>query len=222
MHHKKSELNIDKKLVYIILAMILVILALLVLKSYFLRALPKTGPSATPTPSTIADVIYDCDDKKSIHAVFQPNQVILQLSDGRSMTVPQAVSASGARYANSDESFVFWNKGETAFIQEGQATTFSDCNQKASDLQPTKGDITIKGELVCLPHKNTTGPQTMECAYGLKAAGGEYYGLFDKDPQYKNISNTPMNTQVEVTGAIKLNTDNKYNTIGTIYVTSIK
>jgi hypothetical protein len=62
----------------------------------------------------------------------------------------------------------------------------------------------------------------MECAYGLKAAGGEYYGLSDKEAQYKNISGVPMNKQVEVTGSLKLNTDNKYDTIGTIYISSIK
>ena len=31
------------------------------------------------------------------------------------------MSGSGARYANKDESFVFWNKGNTAFITEGAA-----------------------------------------------------------------------------------------------------
>ena len=43
------------------------------------------------------------------------------------MTLPQAISASGARYANSDESFVFWNKGDTAFIQEGENYTYENC-----------------------------------------------------------------------------------------------
>ena len=35
----------------------------------------------------------------------------------------------GARYANADESFVFWNKGDTAFVTEGAADTmtFKDC-----------------------------------------------------------------------------------------------
>ena len=45
------------------------------------------------------------------------------------MTVPHAISASGARYAKPDESFVFWNKGDTAFITEGanSAETYSAC-----------------------------------------------------------------------------------------------
>jgi membrane-bound inhibitor of C-type lysozyme len=38
------------------------------------------------------------------------------------------LSGSGARYANSDETFVFWNKGDTAFITEGNGKeTYSGC-----------------------------------------------------------------------------------------------
>lgn len=219
---KQKKSSFDKRIVYMIVAMILIIIGLLIFKSYYIRHLPKTGPAVTPpTPSVIANVTYTCDDKKTIQAIYYPNQVVLTLSDGRNMTVPQAMSASGARYANQDESFVFWNKGDTAFIQEGQATTFSDCNEN-KELQPTKGDVTVKGELFCLPHKNKTGPQTMECAFGLKADGGVYYALSDKDPMYKNLSSVPMNKQVEITGSIKLNSDTKYDTIGTIFVTSIK
>lgn len=36
---------------------------------------------------------------------------------------------------------------------------------------------TLSGEKVCLPHKDTTGPQTLECAIGMKTDSGEYYAL---------------------------------------------
>ncbi len=36
---------------------------------------------------------------------------------------------------------------------------------------------TLTGEMVCLPHKDTTGPQTKECAIGMKTDVGEHYGL---------------------------------------------
>lgn len=36
---------------------------------------------------------------------------------------------------------------------------------------------TLKGEYTCLPHRDTSGPQTMECALGLKMAEGVYYAL---------------------------------------------
>ena len=48
----------------------------------------------------------------------------LQLSDGRSIALPQAMSGSGARYADAGDRTVFWNKGNTAFIEEGGKTTF--------------------------------------------------------------------------------------------------
>lgn len=75
---------------------------------------------------------FNCKAGKTIAATFSANSVKLRLSDGRSLTVPQALSGSGARYANTDESFVFWNKGDSAFITEGKANkeTFSGCVAK--------------------------------------------------------------------------------------------
>jgi membrane-bound inhibitor of C-type lysozyme len=55
--------------------------------------------------------------------------VELTLSDGRKLALPQAVSASGARYANADESVVFWNKGRTAFVEEAGKQTYTGCAQ---------------------------------------------------------------------------------------------
>jgi len=36
---------------------------------------------------------------------------------------------------------------------------------------------TIDGTYVCLPHKDTEGPQTLECAFGLRAEDGTHYAL---------------------------------------------
>jgi len=86
--------------------------------------------AATPAGAAekpVADVTFRCDDDKIIKAVFHADRVDLALSDGRSLTLPQAMSASGARYANADESIVFWNKGDTAFIIEGADETYSGC-----------------------------------------------------------------------------------------------
>jgi membrane-bound inhibitor of C-type lysozyme len=56
--------------------------------------------------------------------------VSLTLSDGRKLTLPQAMSGSGARYANAGESVVFWNKGNTSFIEEKGKTTYDGCSTK--------------------------------------------------------------------------------------------
>ncbi|MDD3386782.1 MAG: MliC family protein [Candidatus Pacebacteria bacterium] len=71
--------------------------------------------------------IFYCEENKFIIADFFDRKVELSLSDGRFISIPQTISASGVRYANSDETFVFWNKGNTAFIDEKGETTFKNC-----------------------------------------------------------------------------------------------
>jgi membrane-bound inhibitor of C-type lysozyme len=89
--------------------------------------LVTAGYALAETP--VATAVFKCDGGKTIDATFYASSVDLKLSDGRSMKVPQAMSASGARYANKDETFVFWNKGDTAFVTEGKdgKETFSGC-----------------------------------------------------------------------------------------------
>jgi membrane-bound inhibitor of C-type lysozyme len=92
------------------------------------------GVSALPVSAEtpVATATFKCEAGKTIEATFYASAVDLKLSDGRSLKLPQAMSASGARYANADESFVFWNKGNTAFITEGKdgKETFSGCVTK--------------------------------------------------------------------------------------------
>lgn len=96
------------------------------LAAFCLAAL-LTPPAFAETP--VAKAVFQCEDGKSIGAVFYDDSVDLKLSDGRMMQLPQAISGSGARYANDDESFVFWNKGDTAFVTEGpdNTMTFKTC-----------------------------------------------------------------------------------------------
>ena len=106
-----------------------------------LRSIIILAAVALPTGAQAADLITDvsfaCNLGKTIDAAFYPDKVDLKLSDGRTLTLPQAMSGSGARYANSDESIVFWNKGNTAFITEGadETPTFNGCIQ-VSDMAP--------------------------------------------------------------------------------------
>ena len=81
----------------------------------------------------IASVKYACADDKTIAAAYYADKVDVVLSDGREMTLPQTMSGSGIRYADADESFVFWSKGNTAFATEGDADepTYADCTEVA-------------------------------------------------------------------------------------------
>ena len=125
-----------------------------------------TGPSSGQT--LVATAHYVCDQGKTITASYYsgpaaptpaPGQPVstgasqggpptptgsasVQLSDGRSMTLQQTISADGTRYSNgnpqsasSSETFVFWSKGNTAMILEGsqQQQTFSGCISIAAD-----------------------------------------------------------------------------------------
>ncbi len=72
---------------------------------------------------------FVCADNKTIDAEFYKNFVHIEFGWQKTLYLPQTISASGARYANSDESVVFWNKGNTAFITEGNPNnvTYKDC-----------------------------------------------------------------------------------------------
>lgn len=86
------------------------------------------------SPASAGDVVhalFRCDAGRTLDAVFGNgalSSVSLMLSDGRSLVLPQVRSGSGARYANADESVVFWNKGHTAFIDENGRRTYRRCS----------------------------------------------------------------------------------------------
>jgi membrane-bound inhibitor of C-type lysozyme len=101
----------------------------------------------TETPSPAASpvaVLYNCSQGKTIQAAYeegtaqpapQPGEppkasgsVALTLSDGRAMTLARTLSADGTRYANADESFVFWSKGNGALVLEhNQEKSYIGC-----------------------------------------------------------------------------------------------
>lgn len=89
-------------------------------------AKPKVAPAAAQR----IKARFRCAGGRSIDATFvnaRSSSVQLAFSDGRRMTLPQTPSAGGARYADTTEAIVFWNKGRTAFVQERGQTTYADC-----------------------------------------------------------------------------------------------
>jgi len=111
-------------------SLIVIILAVIIVGGiWFLNKKSSVSPSL----SLITEVTYLCDNNKTIKAAFykgepkpvQPGEmpipsgmVKLALSDGRNFDLAQTISADGIRYANSDESFVFWSKGNGAMVLE--------------------------------------------------------------------------------------------------------
>lgn len=79
--------------------------------------------------------------------------------------------------------------------------------------------VKISGIIICLPHRNTNGPQTMECAFGLKADDGNNYGLSDSG--FKYLMGVGNGTRVEIKGKLIKKQDEKYNSSGTIEIESL-
>ena len=111
----------------------IIVVALLTLMVVYFSSHPATSqsPSTEKVSTNDKSVTFGCPKQGTfIKATFhlpEDKTVDISLSDGRTMTLPRAISASGARYANSDESLVFWNKGDTAFMMEGGVVTLQDC-----------------------------------------------------------------------------------------------
>lgn len=94
-----------------------------IVRALDLRAALFSGSSDAP-------VHYECARGKTITATFHTVSVDLTLSDDRSLTLTRTISASGARFANADGSFVFWAKGDGAFIDEHGVETYTGCTTK--------------------------------------------------------------------------------------------
>ncbi|WP_136658379.1 MliC family protein [Nitratireductor sp. XY-223] len=120
--------------------------------SNFLRPLALLGGFAVCHPAHSAGAVpqmpvatdsYRCDGGKTLTAAYfdgavkpparqgQPptpgGSVELTLGDGRTITLPQTLSGSGVRYANRDESVVFWSVGKGALLVESGAATYDHC-----------------------------------------------------------------------------------------------
>jgi len=71
-------------------------------------------------------VRYTCPDAGRIYVVFDNAQQTATIEMGNTTRyLKQGMSGSGARYVNSDESYVFWVKGKEATIN-GRETCVAD------------------------------------------------------------------------------------------------
>ena len=86
---------------------------------------------------------------------------------------------------------------------------------------PATGQISIDGTMVCLPHKDMSGPQTLECAIGLEDSQGRYFGLDETALGGPGQADIATGKQVHVEGTFTPRTDSPYQDIGVIKATSI-
>lgn len=87
---------------------------------------------------------------------------------------------------------------------------------------------TLTGTIICLPHKDTTGPQTMECAQGLRADDGFNYVLDLASLSEEERMSLQGDARIEVTGMLVpieiLSSDRwmKYDVKGVISADSLR
>lgn len=107
-----------KTLIYLSICLIAIIVAISIGGIIGKRNL-NTG---IKIPANVAT--YYCEEG-AIVADYSSTSVALSLSDGRQMILSHTISADGARYEMNGK--IFWNKGDNAFMTEGNKTTYSNC-----------------------------------------------------------------------------------------------
>lgn len=88
--------------------------------------LPAQYKADVPKPRKPYTVRYTCPEAGRVYVIFDNAQQTATLEIGNTTRyLKQGMSASGARYVNSDESYVFWIKGKEATIN-GRETCVAD------------------------------------------------------------------------------------------------
>ncbi len=75
--------------------------------------------------------------------------------------------------------------------------------------------VTVSGEIICLPHKDTSGPQTMECAFGLQDKNGNNYA-FIGNPNVIDWAQTGKKATIK--GKLLPPGESIYDIVGTIAI----
>lgn len=86
------------------------------------------------------------------------------------------------------------------------------------DKDQSAANQTFEGKVVCLPHRNTSGPHTLECAIGLQTDDGSYYQLQTDQSDGQLGTNAGSDKRFRVTGALDETPSEKYQSVGTISV----
>lgn len=134
----------NKKIVFSAITLLIIII--------FFYAIKVNNENFVETSNEpINTVTFMCDGNKKIYAEFYKNKVTqgnlqdqpptpdgsvkLKLDINKEMTLKQTISADGGRYANDDESFIFWTKGNGVMILENNTeSVYKNCIAVAKNL----------------------------------------------------------------------------------------
>lgn len=74
---------------------------------------------------------YQCGTMPLTVTLDNAKEEVGFIIDGKSVTLKEQVSGSGARYA--DDTYTFWSKGDTAFIERNDKVIVDDCQLKPAN-----------------------------------------------------------------------------------------
>lgn len=92
---------------------------------------------------------------------------------------------------------------------------FPPCPSNESELNV----ITVIGTTTCLPHKQSEGPQTLECALGIETEDGNNYAV--NDPGWKFLIGRGTGAKVKIEGKFRKSQDSKYDSVGIIEIVNL-
>lgn len=102
-------------------------------------AMSMTG-GADESVTRTGEASYSCADGTTINVQFLADESAIVTLDGTPYELSQVQAASGARYANSDESFVFWEQGGEAVVLVDGEVMYDACRTADAESEPYTTD----------------------------------------------------------------------------------
>lgn len=102
-----------------------IIFAIAVTLVVVIISLTRINDKVPQMPVANPGVTYYCEQGKTIKARFDSESAELQLSDGRSLILPQVRSGSGVRYEKDGIALI--GKGNNAFLTERETISYNNC-----------------------------------------------------------------------------------------------
>ena len=103
--------------------------------------MPEAAPHTAsrddaPPEGVLRAYVWECDDGRTLHMrnLFREHAIAIDLHEG-TQRLDHVVSASGARYANPDESIVFWTKGSSATLERKGVQPVQCAERRALSLR---------------------------------------------------------------------------------------
>jgi putative lipoprotein len=96
-------------------------------------AAPAAADDEAPPEGVLLAYVWTCEDGQTLSArnLWRENALAMDFHEG-TQRLDQTVAASGVRYANADESTVFWTKGGSATLERKSAATVQ-CSERRAD-----------------------------------------------------------------------------------------